>query len=112
MDIDGNSGDAALRFVKAGVNQWNTRNNPGTDDYQIFELGGGGERLRIENTTGRVVVGYGFACNRYFIKRSQVHLKLIIRLDPANKYLWHMLLWKVLIVMNIYNGNIVTDAIW
>ncbi|MBK9569082.1 MAG: hypothetical protein IPO53_03590 [Chitinophagaceae bacterium] len=56
VDIDGANGDAALRFQKAGVNQWNTRNNPATDDYQIFELGGGGERLRIENTTGEVML--------------------------------------------------------
>lgn len=57
IDIDAASGDAALRFAKAGVNQWNTRNNPSTDDYQIFELGGGGERLRIENSSGNVGIG-------------------------------------------------------
>jgi hypothetical protein len=56
IDIDAANGDAALRFAKAGVNQWNIRNNPSTDDLQIFEQGGGGERLRIEDGTGNVVV--------------------------------------------------------
>ncbi|MGC4104508.1 tail fiber domain-containing protein [Ferruginibacter sp.] len=52
IDIDGASGDAALRFANAGVNQWNIRNQPGTNDLEIFELGGGGSRMRIQNTTG------------------------------------------------------------
>jgi hypothetical protein len=54
IDIDGNSGDAALRFVKAGVNKWNTRNEPVNDDYQWFELGGGGERMRIQRGSGNI----------------------------------------------------------
>ena len=57
VDIDASSGDAALRFANNGVNQWNIRNQPGTDHLQIFELGGGGERMRIENTTGNVNIG-------------------------------------------------------
>lgn len=57
IDIDGANGDAALRFVKAGVNQWNVRNNPSTDDLQFYELGGGGERMAIQNTTGNLLVG-------------------------------------------------------
>lgn len=56
LDIDAQSGDAALRFARDGVNQWNIRNNPGTDDLQIFELGGGGERMVIQNTTGNVII--------------------------------------------------------
>ena len=54
IDIDGANGDAALRFQKAGVGQWNMRNDPSNDNLQIFELGGGGERLQIQNTTGFV----------------------------------------------------------
>ncbi|MER0441123.1 hypothetical protein [Emticicia sp. W12TSBA100-4] len=57
VDIDGFSGDAALRFAKAGVNQWNIRNNPANDDLQFFELGGGGERMAIQNSTGNLLVG-------------------------------------------------------
>jgi hypothetical protein len=56
LDIDAASGDAAIRLLNNGLLQWNIRNNPGTDDLQIFELGGGGERMRIENTTGKVVI--------------------------------------------------------
>ncbi len=54
IDIDAFSGDAALRFAKAGVNQWNIRNDPSTNNLQIFELGGGGERFQIQNTTGNL----------------------------------------------------------
>ncbi|NOT52845.1 MAG: hypothetical protein HOP10_16430 [Chitinophagaceae bacterium] len=103
VDIDGNTGDAALRFVKAGVNQWNTRNNPATDDYQIFELGGGGERIRIDNTTGKVWVNGDF---------TALGVKLFTMdhpLDPANKTLAHAAI-ESNEVMNLYSGNIVTDA--
>ena len=57
VDIDGANGDAALRFAKAGVNQWNTRNRPGDDYYEIFELGGGGSRFVIQDATGNVGIG-------------------------------------------------------
>jgi hypothetical protein len=103
IDIDGQNGDAALRFQKAGVNQWNTRNNPATDDYQIFELGGGGERMRIENTTGKVVVDGDF---------TVVGVKAFTMdhpLDPENKLLMHAAV-ESNEVMNSYSGNITTDA--
>jgi hypothetical protein len=103
LDIDGQSGDAALRFQRAGVNQWNTRNNPGNDDYQIFELGGGGERLRIENTTGKVVVNGDF---------TVVGVKAFTMdhpLDPENKILMHAAV-ESNEVINSYSGNITTDA--
>ncbi|MFZ4059055.1 MAG: beta strand repeat-containing protein, partial [Ferruginibacter sp.] len=57
VDIDAASGDAALRFAKAGVNQWNTRNRPADDYYEIFELGGGGSRFVIQDGTGNVGIG-------------------------------------------------------
>ncbi|HRG92224.1 MAG TPA: hypothetical protein PLZ10_04705, partial [Chitinophagaceae bacterium] len=102
MDIDAANGDAALRFAKAGVNQWNTRNNPATDDYQIFELGGGGERLRIENTTGNIVIPGNLA-------KGGGSFRIDHPLDPENKYLYHSFVESP-DMMNIYNGNIVTDA--
>jgi hypothetical protein len=108
VDIDGQSGDAALRFIRAGVNQWNTRNNPATDDYQIFELGGGGERMRIENTTGRVVVD-GDLHVAGTLSKAAGAFKIDHPLDPENKYLWHSFVESP-DMMNIYNGNIVTDA--
>jgi hypothetical protein len=103
IDIDGANGDAALRFVKAGVNQWNTRNNPATDDYQIFELGGGGERMRIDNTTGKVWVNGDF---------TVVGVKAFTMdhpLDPANKILMHAAA-ESNEVINFYSGNVITDA--
>jgi hypothetical protein len=103
VDIDGQSGDAALRFQKAGVNQWNTRNNPATDDYQIFELGGGGERVRIDNTTGKVWIN-GDA--------TVIGTKLFTMdhpLDPENKMLMHAAA-ESNEVINFYSGNITTDA--
>ena len=54
IDIDASNGDAALRFARAGVNQWNTRNRPADDYYEIFELGGGGSRFIIQDGTGNV----------------------------------------------------------
>jgi hypothetical protein len=103
VDIDAQSGDAALRFQKAGVNQWNTRNNPATDDYQIFELGGGGERMRIDNTTGKVWVNGDF---------TALGVKLFTMdhpLDPENKTLAHAAI-ESNEVMNLYSGNVTTDA--
>ncbi len=103
VDIDGQSGDAALRFQRAGVNQWNTRNNPGTDDYQIFELGGGGERMRIENTTGKVVV------NGDFTALGVKAFTMDHPLDPTNKTLMHAAA-ESNEVINFYSGNVTTDA--
>ncbi len=103
IDIDGANGDAALRFQKAGVNQWNTRNNPATDDYQIFELGGGGERMRIDNTTGKVWV------NGDFTALGAKLFTMDYPLDPTNKTLAHAAI-ESNEVMNLYSGNVITDA--
>ena len=103
VDIDGQSGDAALRFQKAGVNQWNTRNNPATDDYQIFELGGGGERMRIDNTTGKVWV------NQDFTVVGTKAFTMDHPLDPENKLLMHVAA-ESNEVINFYSGNVQTDG--
>ncbi len=103
VDIDGANGDAALRFQKAGVNQWNMRNNPANDDLQFFELGGGGERMRIENTTGKVVVSGDFTA--LGVKAFTMDYPL----DPTNKTLMHAAV-ESNEVLNSYSGNVVTDA--
>ncbi len=104
VDIDAVNGDAALRFQRAGVGQWNTRNNPGTDDYQIFELGfGGGERMRIDNTTGKVWV------NGDFTVVGAKAFTMDHPLDPENKTLMHAAA-ESNEVINFYSGNITTDA--
>lgn len=58
VDIDAFSGDAALRFYKVGVGQWNIRNRPSDDNLEVFELSGGGSRLVIQNSTGNVGIGF------------------------------------------------------
>jgi hypothetical protein len=103
VDIDANNGDAALRFQKAGAGQWNIRNNPATDDLQFFELGGGGERMRIENTTGNVVVTGNFTA------LGAKAFTMDHPLDPANKVLRHAAA-ESNEVINFYSGNAVTDA--
>ncbi len=102
MDVDAANGDAALRFLNAGVGQWNIRNNPATNDLQIFELGGGGERFRIENGTGNVVVTGN-------LSKGGGSFKIDDPIDPENKYLYHSFVESP-DMMNIYNGNVTTDA--
>lgn len=108
IDIDAANGDAALRFQKAGTGMWNTRNNPGTDDYQIFELGGGGERLRIENGTGQVVIGGNFIAGGAIVGAVKNFLIDHPR-DPYNTFLRHACVesdeYK-----NVYDGVVTTDA--
>jgi trimeric autotransporter adhesin len=103
IDIDAKNGDAALRFVNDGGLQWNIRNEPATNDFQIFELSGGGERMRIENNTGKVVVNGDF---------TAVGVKAFTMdhpLDPTNKILMHAAI-ESNEVLNAYSGNIITDA--
>lgn len=53
VDIDGFSGDAALRFYRNGTTQWNVRNRPSDDNFEIFESGIS-SRMIIQNTTGNI----------------------------------------------------------
>ena len=103
VDIDGATGDAALRFINNGVSQWNIRNQPGTDNLQVFELGGGGERMRIDNTTGKVWV------NGDFTALGVKAFTMDHPLDPENKLLMHAAT-ESNEVINMYSGNIITDA--
>jgi hypothetical protein len=57
LDIDAASGDAAIRFVNNGVNKWNIRNRPSDDNFEIFELGGGGSRMVVQKSTGNIGIG-------------------------------------------------------
>ncbi len=84
IDIDAFSGDAALRFAKAGVNQWNLRNDPATDNLQIFELGGGGERFNIQNTTGNLGLNDSNPTEKFSLKGR-------IKMDDPSKGLGKVL---------------------
>ena len=57
IDIDGDNNDAAIIFKRNGNGTWNIRNHGTTDDFQIFELNGGGPRFIIKNTTGNTGIG-------------------------------------------------------
>lgn len=114
IDIDGFNGDAALRFASNGVNQWNVRNQPTTDNFQIFELGGGGERLVIQNTTGNVGVNMATPTARLhvggnFTATGAKAFTIDHPLDPENKLLRHFSI-ESNEVLNVYSGNAKTDA--
>ncbi|MEQ1822722.1 MAG: hypothetical protein ABL949_09440 [Fimbriimonadaceae bacterium] len=108
IDIDGADGDAALRFARAGVNQWNMRNDPGNNNLQFYELGGGGERMRIEDTTGRVVIGTNLLVGGTITGAAKNFLMDDPR-DPYNATLRHACVesdeYK-----NVYDGVVTTDA--
>jgi hypothetical protein len=104
LDIDAFTGDAAIRLANNGVNQWNIRNQPGTDNLQIFELGGGGERMRIDNGTGLVVISGGLTVLGLPKMFTMDH-----PLDPENKTLRHAAA-ESNEVINFYSGKVVTDA--
>ncbi|MBL7749396.1 MAG: hypothetical protein JNM19_18290, partial [Chitinophagaceae bacterium] len=104
LDIDAFSGDAAIRLAANGTNQWNIRNQPGTNSLQIFELGGGGERMRIDDGTGLVVISGGLT-----VLGAPKLFTMDHPLDPENKTLKHASA-ESNEVINFYSGNIVTDA--
>ena len=114
LDIDAFNGDAALRFANNGVNQWNIRNNPANDNLQVFELGGGGERLTFENTTGNVGINMSTPTARLhvggnFTATGVKAFTIDHPLDPENKILRHFSI-ESNEVLNIYSGNAKTDA--
>lgn len=114
VDIDGASGDAALRFQKAGVNQWNVRNRPADDFFEIFELGGGGSRFVIEDGTGNVGINFAAPTAKLHVGGSftATGVKAFTidhPLDPENKILRHFAL-ESNEVLNVYSGTITTDA--
>jgi hypothetical protein len=54
IDLDAFSGDAAIRFLNNGIWNWNIRNQPTTNNFEFFEMGGGGSRMILQKTTGNV----------------------------------------------------------
>lgn len=114
VDIDGASGDAALRFAKAGVNQWNFRNRPADDNLEIFELGGGGSRVVIQNTTGNMGINFDNPTAKLhvggtFTATGTKAFTIDHPLDPENKTLSHFAIESPE-VLNMYSGTITTDA--
>ena len=92
---------------------WNTRNNPSTDDYEIFELGSA-SRLRIQDATGFVGINTSTPTVRLHVigdfTASGVKAFTIDHpLDPENKMLRHFAV-ESNEVLNSYSGNATTDA--
>jgi hypothetical protein len=56
IDIDAFNGDAALRFANNGAIQWNIRNRPTDNYFELFE-NGAGSRLVVQDGTGFVGIG-------------------------------------------------------
>lgn len=58
VDIDGNNGDAAIRFIANSTNQWNVRNRPEDNYFEIFEMqDANSSRFVIQDKTGYVGIG-------------------------------------------------------
>ncbi|MES2775005.1 MAG: hypothetical protein V4722_12515 [Bacteroidota bacterium] len=113
LDIDAFSGDAALRFQKAGTGMWNTRNNPGTDDFEVFELGSA-SRFRIQDGTGFVGINIANPTERLHIggDMTATGTKMFTidhPLDPANKMLHHFAI-ESNEVLNSYSGTTTTGT--
>ncbi len=110
MDTDYTSGDVALRFFKTGSSQkYNLRAYLNTTEYdfQIIRQGIFFD-FNISGSTGKVK----FANNVQVtgnLSKGGGSFKIDHPLDPENKYLYHSFVESP-DMLNIYNGNIVTDA--
>lgn len=113
VDIDSYSGDAALRFFKTsgGSQKFNVRSvinyTNNISDFEIIRRGGFFD-FTIAGSTGKIkllndaqVVGN--------LSKGGGAFKIDHPLDPENKYLYHSFVESP-DMLNIYNGNIVTDA--
>jgi hypothetical protein len=108
IDIDAVNGDAGIRFYNSGAAKWLLRNTPISNDFQVFDMNTSLQRFAIEKATGKVkmnndaqVVG--------LLSKGGGSFKIDHPTDPENKYLYHSFVESP-DMMNIYNGNIVTDA--
>jgi hypothetical protein len=113
IDIDGFTGDAALRFYKAGSTRWNIRNRPTNDDFEFFESGSG-SRMIIQNATGNVGINFNAPTAKLHVggNITSTGIKAFTidhPLDPENKMLHHFAL-ESNEVLNSYSGNVFTNA--
>jgi hypothetical protein len=109
FDAETPNGDAALRFYKTGSPQkFNLRSiaEPTVFNFQI--LRNGILSIKIDGLTGKVnfqndaqVIGN--------LSKGGGSFKIDHPLDPENKYLYHSFVESP-DMLNIYNGNIMTDA--
>ncbi len=112
IDISADNGDASLRLQRAGVTQWNIRNDPANDNLQFYEYGSG-ERMQIQNTTGNVGIGITPTAKLHvggnFTATGVKAFTIDHPLDPENKVLRHFSIESP-DVLNLYSGIITTDG--
>jgi hypothetical protein len=108
IDIDAVNGDAALRLYNNGIGKWIVRNTPVLNDFQIFDMNSSLQRFAIEKVTGKVKMFFD-AQVVGLLSKGGGSFKIDHPLDPENKYLYHSFVESP-DMMNIYNGNTVTDA--
>lgn len=107
LDIESaESSNALLRYIKNGVIKWNVFCDA-FNNFQINEQGLG-NRFSIEGTTGKVIMNNDVQVVG-LLSKGGGSFKIDHPLDPENKYLYHSFVESP-DMMNIYNGNITTDA--
>jgi hypothetical protein len=112
LDIDASTGDAAIRFFKAGASQWMIRNRPADNYLEFFEFGVG-TRMVIQDATGNVGIGIStptakLHVNGNFTITGIKAFTIDHPLDPENKMLRHFAI-ESNEVLNSYSGNVVTN---
>ena len=110
-DPNGNPDFQVSNLGRVGINQW-WRN--ATLNVRAGKGGGGntGGVFRVEDTTGGIlfyVTETGSVAVTGNISKGGGSFKIDHPLDPANQYLYHSFVESP-DMMNVYNGNISTDA--
>jgi hypothetical protein len=107
LDIEAaENSNALVRYLKSGTIKWNLLCDQ-TNNFQINEQGLG-NRFSIEYGTGKVYMNNN-AQVVGLLSKGGGSFKIDHPLDPENKYLYHSFVESP-DMMNIYNGNITTDA--
>jgi hypothetical protein len=112
IDVDAANGDAAIRFQRAGTNNWLIRNNPSLNDLEFFEYGFS-SRMLIQRSTGNVGIGISTPTARLHVNGNFTitgikAFTIDHPLDPENKILRHFAI-ESNEVLNSYSGNIITN---
>jgi hypothetical protein len=107
VDIDSPGGDSNMRLGQGGTLLWNVRIGS-SDQLQLFEQGIA-ERLRIDKTTGNVVIAQNLTVGGNFAASGSKTFLIDHPLDPERRILKHAAA-ESNEVINFYSGNVTTDA--
>jgi hypothetical protein len=105
-----NTGFIALQLGQSGMSGCNNYTLAGGNNGQTYinSVSGGAVRLRI-NSVDQLVATSGNVDVLGTLSKGGGSFKIDDPLDPANKYLYHSFVESP-DMMNIYNGNVTTDA--